>query len=138
VPHLPGKLPTATKVAVKDGGVKQNVTVKSFKTFEAACNQFFPPPDNGLFIVVDVQVEAVEGTVPVNALNFSWVAADGNTSDSLDGAFSGCDKNHLDAADVRAGQKRAGQVVFDVSSAKGAVEFKAGLFAKAAASWKVG
>jgi hypothetical protein len=130
-------LTLGTKVVVREGSTTQNVTVKSFKTHKAACNQFFPGPDNGMFIVVDVQVEAVKGSVPVNALNFTWVAEDGNTSNSLDGAFSGCDKNHLDAADVRAGQKRAGQIVFDVASAKGAVEFKAGLFAETAASWKV-
>jgi hypothetical protein len=94
-----------------------------------------PDPERGMFLVVDVLVEATKGTVPVNSLNFEWVGEDGTTSNTIDGAFSGCDKSRLAATDLRAGQKRAGQIVFDVSSTKGAVEFAPDILSSAAASW---
>ncbi|XVU21444.1 hypothetical protein ACQPZJ_29740 [Actinoplanes sp. CA-054009] len=64
------------------------------------------------------------------------MGADGTTANAISGAFSGCEKSSLDSDNnLRAGQKRAGQVVFDVSSAKGSVEFAPDVFASAVASW---
>ncbi|MBM2622746.1 hypothetical protein JIG36_45325 [Actinoplanes sp. LDG1-06] len=82
-------------------------------------------------------IAVTEGSASMNPLHFEWVGDNGITADSISGAFSGCAKNNLSSANgVRAGQKRAGQIVFDVPSAKGAVEFSPDAFGSAEASWR--
>lgn len=130
-------LKLGTTASLSDDGSAQTVTVKSVKSFSKACNSFFPEPDNGLYVVVDVTVAVTKGEVSINPLSFEWVGEDGTTANALSGAFSGCEKNSLDSAtDVRAGQKRAGQITFDVASAKGSIEFTPDIFGSAGASWK--
>ncbi|MCO8270594.1 DUF4352 domain-containing protein [Actinoplanes sp. TRM 88003] len=98
---------------------------------------FAPEPDNDLYVVVDVVVSVTAGTASVSSMNFEWIGDDGVAVSALSGALSGCAKNSLSSAnDVRAGQKRAGQVVFDVPSARGSIEFTPKTFGPAKASWK--
>lgn len=115
----------------------EKVTVKSVKAYKKACRDYAPEPKKGMFAVVDVQVEATDGFVSVNPLYFTWVAPDGTTSDSFSGALSGCAKSDLSSTNsLRAGQKRAGQIVYDVTSTKGSVELVGGLLDETGASWK--
>jgi hypothetical protein len=130
----------STLVVKSDDGDRHDVTVRSFTTFKKGCSSFSPEPDNGMYLVVDVLVNVVTGTASVNPLHFTWVGEDGTTDTGIGGGFSGCAKNRLDSQnDLRAGQKRAGQIVFDVASTKGAVEYSSGAFTgKTMGSWKAG
>jgi hypothetical protein len=129
------KLGATAKFSDRDGA--QSVTVKSVKSFKDGCSRFAPEPDNGLYVVVDVVVSVTEGSASINPLYFEWVGNDGTTANAISGAFSGCDKNNLTSANgVRAGRKRAGQIVYDVPSAKGSIEFSPDAFGSAEASWK--
>lgn len=122
----PFDLKLGAEATVETGDGTQTIVVKSVRSFKKGCSGFAPQPDNGMYVVADVVIEATEGEVSVNALNFTWVATDGTTSDSLDGLFSGCDKNHLDAADIRTcspqprrpGGSDNSQNVFGCSSAR--------------------
>ncbi len=130
--------PGTTVTITGDEGTQQ-VTIKSVKPFKKGCGEFNTDPEKGVYIVADVQVAVTKGKASVNSLFFKWVGADGTTSDSLSGLFSGCEKTSLDSVnDLRAGQKRVGQMTFDVTSAKGAIEFAPSAFSDAMASWKVG
>jgi hypothetical protein len=128
------KLGTTVKFTTADGA--QSVTVKSVKAFKGGCDGL-SEPKQGMYVVVDVTVAVTKGTASINALNFEWVGDDGTTANALSGLFSGCEKNSLDTAtDARAGQKRSGQIVYDVPSAKGSIEFAQDAFGSAEASWK--
>jgi hypothetical protein len=115
-------------IALADDDGAFEGTVRSMKTYAKACSEFFPDPKNGVF-VIDVVVEQKKGTGSVNPLDFTFVAA-----------FSGCDEPSLDSTNsLRAGQKRAGKIAFDATSAKGTVEWApGGLGAESVGSWKVG
>jgi hypothetical protein len=115
-------------------------TIRSMKTYEKACTEFFPDPKNGVFVVVDVVVAQTKGTGRVNPLDFTFVADDGTTANALSAVFSGCDEPSLDSTNsLRAGQKRAGKIAFDATSSKGTVEWApGGLGADSVGSWKVG
>jgi hypothetical protein len=127
-----------TTLTIKDFEGTQEVTIKSAKTFKKGCESFSPDPEQGVYVVLDVLVMAKAGTVSVNSLWFNWEGQDGTSANALSGAFSGCEKNDLGTTnDLRPGQKRAGQVTFDASSAKGSVEYRQ-LGSDTAGSWKVG
>jgi Domain of unknown function (DUF4352) len=129
-------LKPGTTVTIESGDATIQVTVKSVKTYKKGCSGFAPEPEHGMYAVVDVKMKVVQGTGSVNPLYFTWVGEDGTTSDSFDGLFSSCDKDDLDSTNgLRAGQQRAGQIVFDVATATGSVEFTPGAFEDAAASW---
>lgn len=94
--------------------------------------------DNGGFLIVDVKMLQKEGTGSVNPLFLNFVSDDGTTANSMSGAFSGCEKNSLDSSNsLRPGQKRAGQVAFDVASEQGSVELTPGLGSDTVGSWKI-
>jgi hypothetical protein len=132
-------LKPGTTLTWTDGDEVQNATLVSAKSRKGACNTFGGKPKNGLYLIVEVRVEQKKGVGSVNPLYFEFVGADGTTSSSIDGAFSGCAKNSLDSTNsLRAGTKRAGQLVFDVKSAKGTVELTPGLISDTVGSWKVG
>jgi hypothetical protein len=130
----PGTIMTITG----DDGNVQEAVILSFKVRKNACNSFGGEPKNGSFLVADVRVTQKKGTGAVNPLFFTWVGEDGTTSSAIDGAFSGCATNTLDSTNaLRAGTKRAGQMVFDVSSSGGTVEYApGGLGSEAVGSWK--
>jgi hypothetical protein len=130
----PGTIMTITG----DDGNVQEAAIVSFKVRKSSCNSFGGEPKNGSFLVADVRVTQKKGTGAVNPLFFTWVGEDGTTSSAIDGAFSGCATNTLDSTNaLRAGTKRAGQMVFDVSSSGGTVEYApGGLGSEAVGSWK--
>lgn len=131
--------PGTTLTLTGDDGSEQDTTIVSLKTHKGACTQFGTDPDNGSYLIAEVRVEQKKGTGSVNPLFFGFVGADGTTSNTIGGAFSGCAKNTLDSTNsLRAGSKRSGQVVFDVKSAKGTVEFTPGLGEDTVGSWKAG
>lgn len=121
-------------------GSEAEGTIKSAKTYKKACNSFLPDPENGVFVVVDVVVRQTKGSGTVNPLDFTFVAEDGTTANSLSAAFSGCDEPSLDSTNsLRQGQKRAGKIAFDATSSKGTVEWApGGLGSESVGSWKVG
>jgi hypothetical protein len=133
-------LPTGTTLRVSGGGDTHEVTVRSMTSTRKSCGSFDSGPKKGYYLVADVTVRVVQGTASVNSLYFTWVGEDGTTSTSISGVLSGCAKSALSAAsDLREGQKRAGQIVFDVSSPKGELEYSVGAFgAKTVGSWTSG
>jgi hypothetical protein len=112
--------------------------VKNIKTHKGTCSGGFSKPDKGMYLIADVVIEGKKGETSVNSLNFTFVGDDGATANTASGLFSGCEKNNLDATnELRPGQKRAGQIVFDVAQAKGAIEYGAGAFGSdTAGSWE--
>jgi hypothetical protein len=129
-------LKVGTALTVTDGGSVQEITLVSFK-FRKSCGGLSAPKSGG-YLVVNIKAVQKSGTGSINPLYFDFVGTDGTTADTLSGMFSGCEKNNLDSTNsLRAGQKRSGQIVFDVASAKGAVELTPGLFSDTAGSWKL-
>ena len=127
-------LAVGSTLTLDAGGDVQDWTVTSPK-FRKSCGGL-SAAEHGGFLVVDVKVTQKEGTGSVNPLFFTFVADDGTTSNSLSAAFSGCAKNNLDATNsLREGQRRAGQIAFDVAAAKGSLELTPGLGAESAGSW---
>ncbi|MBX6751588.1 MAG: DUF4352 domain-containing protein [Micromonosporaceae bacterium] len=70
-------------------------------------------PDNGVFLVVQVTVVCNEGTYHANPFNFKFVGPDGTVYEHAFASFDG----HLNATDLNAGQRVAGNIVFDVPPA---------------------
>ncbi len=122
---------------LQDGNSKQEITVKSFK-FYKSCDGIGDPKLGG-YLVVDVQVVQKAGVGSANSLSFEYVSDSGGTANSMSGLFSGCDDGaELSATNsLRAGQKRAGKVVFDVKSAAGEIEYTPDWLSKTAGSWKL-
>lgn len=132
-------LPVGTTITITgdDGSVAEG-TLRSVKSFKSGCDSLNVDPKNGLYVVVDVVVQQKKGTGSVNPLDFTFVADDGTSNDALSSLFSGCDEPSLQSTNsLRAGQKRAGKIAFDVSSKKGTVEWApGGLGADTVGSWK--
>jgi hypothetical protein len=85
-----------------------------------------------------VVVTQTKGKGSVNPLHFEFVAEDGTSANALSAAFSGCDEPSLAAADLRAGQKRAGKIAFDATMKAGTLEWTPdGLFGDVVGSWVI-
>ncbi|GAA0529054.1 hypothetical protein GCM10010172_07110 [Paractinoplanes ferrugineus] len=124
---------TAATVPVQDGTVR--VTVRSLKTRKTACGADWDPPANGVFVIADVLVEVTSGEFSFSGGEFQWLADDGTTADLA--GFTGCTTSPLQGANgLPAGQKRAGQLVFDVKSTAGTLGFSPDLSGVPAASWR--
>ena len=112
-------------------------TLRSVRAVKKTCSSIDNGPENGLYVIVNVLVVQKKGKGSVNPLDFTFVADDGTSNNELTGGFSGCEKPSLDAADLRAGQKRAGEMAFDVNSKKGSLEWApGGIGADTVGSWK--
>lgn len=119
-----------------NGDGEQQVTVTSLE-FKKTCGGISEPKLGG-YLVVNVITTQESGTGSINPLFFGFVGTDGATADSFSGIGSGCEKNNLDSTNsLRAGQKRSGQVVFDVASPVGSIEFTPGIGADSVGSWRV-
>lgn len=130
-------VPVGSAITASRGGDTIEATLRSVKSHKSGCNSLGVDPDNGLFVVVDIVVTQRKGEGSVNPLDFTFVAADGTSAHGLSAAFSGCDEPSLDSADLRAGQKRAGKIAFDVNSKAGTLEWApGGLGADTVGSWK--
>lgn len=130
-------LPVGATITVADGGDVIEATLRSVKSFKKGCNSLGVDPEQGLYVVLDVVVEQTKGSGSVNPLDFTFVADDGTSNDALSSLFSGCDEPSLDSTDLRAGQKRAGKIAFDVNSKTGTLEWApGGLGAETVGSWK--
>jgi hypothetical protein len=129
----PGTVMTITGA----GGSVQDAVVLSFKVFGAGCGAYGNDPKRGSYLVADLLVRQRKGVGAVNPLYFTFVGDDGTTADSISGTFSDCGTTELGATNaLRAGSMRAGQVVFDVASPRGTVEYApGGLGTDAAGSW---
>lgn len=130
-------VPIGTTITASKGKGTITAVLRSVKTYKQGCNNIAPDLKNGLLVVVDVLVTQKDGTGSVNPLDFTFVAEDGTTANGLSAAFSGCDDPRLSSSELRAGQKRAGKIGFDINSASGSLEWApGGLGAKTAGSWK--
>jgi Domain of unknown function (DUF4352) len=131
-------VPTGTKITHADDGDTIEAVMRSVKTHKKGCNSLGVDPENGLFVVVDVVVTQTKGKGSVNPLDFTFVAEDGTSANALSAAFSGCDEPSLASADLRAGQKRAGKIAFDIGMKQGSLEWApGGLGADTVGSWAV-
>jgi hypothetical protein len=131
-------VPAGSKIKHQDGGTTVEAVMRSVKTYKQACNSLNVDPENGLFVVVDVVVTQTKGKGSVNPLHFEFVAEDGTSANALSAAFSGCGEPSLAAADLRAGQKRAGKIVFDTTMKAGTLEWTPdGLLGETVGSWAI-
>lgn len=131
-------VPTGTKITHEDGGDTITAVLRSAKAHKKGCNSLDVDPENGVFVVVDVVVTQTAGEGSVNPLDFTFVAEDGTSANAVSAVFSGCDEPSLASADLRAGQKRAGKIAFDISMKKGSLEWApGGLGADTVGSWAV-
>jgi hypothetical protein len=129
-------VPAGSRIVHRDGGGTVQAVMRSVRTHRKACNSLDVEPENGLFVVVDVIVSQTKGKGSVNPLDFTFVAEDGTSANALSAVFSGCDEPSLAAADLRAGQKRAGKIAFDASMRAGTLEWApGGLGSDTAGSW---
>jgi hypothetical protein len=107
-----GQTVTLTSTVVTDK-TTVDVTVADPKQFPSEPGDFGSKSKNGVFLVVNVTVVCKEGTYGANPFNFRFVAGDGTVTET---AFATFDPE-LHATDLAAGQKVAGNVVFDVPQA---------------------
>lgn len=130
-------LAPGTVMTLGGGHSVQEAVILSFKVFGAGCGAYGTDPKRGSYLVADLVVKQRKGTGAVNPLYFTFVGADGTTADSISGTFSDCGTTELGATNaLRAGSMRAGQVVFDVASPRGTVEYApGGLGTEAVGSW---
>jgi hypothetical protein len=129
-------VPAGSRIVHRDGGGTVQAVMRSVRTHRKACNSIDVEPENGLFVVVDVIVSQTKGKGSVNPLDFTFVAEDGTSANALSAVFWGCDEPSLAAADLRAGQKRAGKIAFDASMRAGTLEWApGGLGSDTAGSW---
>jgi hypothetical protein len=94
------------------------VTVANPATFTKEPIEFGSPPENGLYLVLDVTVEVSpqsEGTYFAGPDEFKFVAADGTAADT---AFAMGFDPELPTMDLSAGQRAAGKIVFDINPAQ--------------------
>ncbi|SCE72146.1 hypothetical protein [Micromonospora chokoriensis] len=110
------------------------ITVTKFSTATKPCKAYGLKPDEGMYVIADVQLTVTKGTASANPLFFNWVAADGSQANAVAGAFSGCGKPMPSADELTAGTRRTGSVVFDVHDASGVLEYQP-MF-ETAGSWK--
>jgi hypothetical protein len=124
---------TAATVPVDDGTVR--VTVRSLKSRTKGCGEVPTPPEQGRFVVAEILIEVVDGEFSFGGGEFQWFADDGTVADLA--AFTGCTTSPLQGANgLPAGQKRAGQMVFDVKPAGGVLGFSPDLSGVPIASWR--
>ncbi|GAA0422174.1 hypothetical protein Aca07nite_09410 [Actinoplanes capillaceus] len=129
-------IPVGTTITHRDGRNVTTAVVRSVKAHREACNSLDVDPKQGMYVVVDVLVVQTKGKGSVNPLDFTFVADDGTSANSLSSMFSGCDDPSLDATDLRAGQKRAGKIAFDAGMKAGTIEWAPGGFgADTVGSW---
>ncbi|GAA1796732.1 hypothetical protein GCM10009682_18020 [Luedemannella flava] len=87
------------------------VTVANAKQYKVEPGDFGSKPEHGVFLVLDVTVVCKDGTYHANPFNFKFVAKDGTVAEiALTIGF----KPTMSAADLSAGQKTNGKIVFDV------------------------
>jgi hypothetical protein len=124
-----------TTLTRTDGDDVQEFTLTSFQ-YRESCGGAMP--ENGGYLVVEIKTVQRAGTGSINPLYFDFVSDEGASENSFSGMFSGCDPNDLDSTNsLRAGQKRSGQVVFDVASPEGSIELTPGLGADTIGSWRL-
>jgi hypothetical protein len=133
-----GLAPGRVMTVAGAGGSVQDAVLLSFKVYGAGCGGYGIDPKRGSYLVADLLVQQRRGVGAVNPLYFTFVGDDGATADAISGTFSNCGRTELGAtSELRAGAKRAGQVVFDVGSPRGTVEYApGGLGTEAVGSWK--
>lgn len=134
-------LPLGVTVTATDSNGEVEITVSQSKKYpkprKKGCGDYPQNPDAGLYLVVDVKMEVVKGTGSINSLFFQHVDPDGYTTSTSTGIFSGCGKDLSSGNNLPKGTKRSGQMVFDLASAKGEIEF-GGPLGDRLASWNVG
>jgi hypothetical protein len=107
---------TLTDVDNNEAFVK--VTVANPATFTKEPIEFGEPPENGLYLVLDVTVEVSpqsEGTYFAGPDEFKFVAADGTAAET---AFAVGFDPELPTIELSAGQRAAGKIVFDINPAQ--------------------
>lgn len=76
-----------------------------------------PIPDNGSYLVIDVTVTTISGSLSANPFGWAVQTADSRTYDAALGAVSG----QIDSSEIPAGQERRGNVAFDVPNQPGLI-----------------
>jgi hypothetical protein len=101
-------------------GAKAEVTVLKVTTAKAGKGEIAEKPENGQYLIVDVQIKVTDKQFSVNPLYFKYQAADEKVYDSGDGnaIFSGHEPQ-LESGDVPSGQTSRGLVVFDTPAGAG-------------------
>lgn len=85
-------------------------TVNTAEWTTEAPNQFSGPPKNGAYLVLDVTVEATEGTISANPLYWQAKDVEGHTYDY---AFTSVKDPGLATGELPAGEKSRGFVAID-------------------------
>lgn len=121
-PDKPANQTTVGKAltVTMESGAKAKVTILKVTTAKKGKGDLAEKPENGQFVVVDVQIEVTDKVFPVNPLYVQYQGADSKVFDSGDGnAATAGFEPALDSGDVQKGQTTRGFVVFDTSAAKG-------------------
>lgn len=132
---LPMK-PGASAVAALPGhGELASMTVHSIEVDPVCTGSYVRAPQNGHFVVMDVSVEVARhstltdagvryDSVSMRQGGFRTVDKDGNMTPGNDiiGNGYGClPEGSAMATDIRAGEKAAGKIIFDVPTAEGVI-----------------
>ncbi|MGY0003392.1 DUF4352 domain-containing protein [Micromonospora sp. I033] len=127
-------MPSGDTLIVNDDDGTVEITVSNFRTKDKACREFMPDPKNGMYLIADVTAEVTKGTGSINPFFFKWVGSDGAEESGVGGAFSGCGKLMGSGNNLPTGSKRTGQLIFDVKTKSGTLEYQHHL--RTAGSWK--
>ncbi|MCW6005531.1 DUF4352 domain-containing protein [Micromonospora sp. CPCC 205371] len=101
-------------------GAKAQVTVLKVTTAKKGKGEFAEKPQNGQFLIVDVQIKVTDKEFSVNPLYFKYQAANEKVYDSGDGnAFASGHEPQLESGEVPTGQTSRGLVVFDTPAGAG-------------------
>jgi hypothetical protein len=136
-PDGPPTVKLGQKITVDGFGGSSEFTVRAGKQHTSAPQSSFFKPDNGIFYAAPVEIKAIKGSVYACPCDFALIAKDGTVYEGTIGI--GFD-NALDPAQLNAGQRTTGVVVFDVPKAAlagGRIELREGLGNQPRGYWQL-
>jgi hypothetical protein len=101
-------------VTLSNSSTSVQITLSDAKQYTTNPHSSFDKPQKGVYVVVNATIVCAKGTYMANMFNFKFVGGDGTAYSPT--IAIGFDPT-LDSVTLNAGQKAAGNIIFDVSKA---------------------
>jgi hypothetical protein len=111
------------------------VRVLSVKRETKSLGSYGDAPQNGTYVLVDVEYVVTSGTFDYNPFDWNVRDSEGHTFDGAAGSMSGYEGNTLRSGTIAKGSKARGIVVFDAPKGPLSLEYSQGFGAPA--SWAI-